>query len=64
VGDNTITVCVTTLTALAKTPEDVTLFPKTVNNELRNGPLLAKMAANLGVPLSPRGGCGSSLLRP
>lgn len=38
--------CFTTLSALACETERVTLFPKTVNNELRHGPLLAKMAAD------------------
>ena len=47
VGDGATTECFTTLTALAGATEEVTLFPKTVNNELRHGPLLAKMAANL-----------------
>jgi alkanesulfonate monooxygenase SsuD/methylene tetrahydromethanopterin reductase-like flavin-dependent oxidoreductase (luciferase family) len=41
------TECFTTLTALARETENVTLFPKTVNNELRHGPLLAKMASDL-----------------
>jgi len=48
IGDNRgTTECFTTLAALARETEDVTLFPKTVNNELRHGPLLAKMAADL-----------------
>lgn len=46
-GDGATTECLTTVTALARETETVTLFPKTVNNELRHGPLLAKMAATI-----------------
>lgn len=48
VGENGATTeCFTTLTALARETTNVTIFSKTVNNELRHGPLLAKMAADL-----------------
>ncbi|WP_138005618.1 LLM class flavin-dependent oxidoreductase [Halalkalirubrum salinum] len=46
-GDGATTECFTTLAALARETETVTLFPKTVNNELRHGPLLAKIGATL-----------------
>jgi alkanesulfonate monooxygenase SsuD/methylene tetrahydromethanopterin reductase-like flavin-dependent oxidoreductase (luciferase family) len=46
-GDGATTECLTTLTGLAGVTEDVTLFPKTINNELRHGPLLAKTCATL-----------------
>jgi alkanesulfonate monooxygenase SsuD/methylene tetrahydromethanopterin reductase-like flavin-dependent oxidoreductase (luciferase family) len=41
------TECLTTLAALARETEDVYLYPKTVNDLLRHGPLLAKIAATL-----------------
>jgi alkanesulfonate monooxygenase SsuD/methylene tetrahydromethanopterin reductase-like flavin-dependent oxidoreductase (luciferase family) len=37
--------CFTTLTGLAGETDDVYLYPKTVNNHLRHGPLLATIAA-------------------
>lgn len=46
-GDGATAECLTTVTALARETEDVTLFPKTVNNELRHGPLLAKIGATM-----------------
>jgi alkanesulfonate monooxygenase SsuD/methylene tetrahydromethanopterin reductase-like flavin-dependent oxidoreductase (luciferase family) len=46
-GDGATTECMTTLTGLASETSDVTVFPKTVNNELRHPPLLAKMGATL-----------------
>ncbi|USZ70179.1 LLM class flavin-dependent oxidoreductase (plasmid) [Halorussus salilacus] len=46
-GDGATTECLSTLTALARETETVTLFPKTINNELRHGPLLAKAAATI-----------------
>lgn len=46
-GDGATTECLVTLTALARETDSVTLFPKTINNELRHAPLLAKMAADL-----------------
>lgn len=46
-GDGATMECFTVLSALASETESVTLFPKTVNNELRHGPLLAKMAGTL-----------------
>jgi alkanesulfonate monooxygenase SsuD/methylene tetrahydromethanopterin reductase-like flavin-dependent oxidoreductase (luciferase family) len=39
--------CFTVLGALARETDSVTIFPKTVNNELRHGPLLAKMVGTL-----------------
>lgn len=44
-GDGPTTECLTTVTALAGVTERVTLFPKTINNELRHAPLLASTAA-------------------
>jgi alkanesulfonate monooxygenase SsuD/methylene tetrahydromethanopterin reductase-like flavin-dependent oxidoreductase (luciferase family) len=46
-GDDATTECLTTLTGLAEATSDVTIYPKTINNELRHGPLLAKMGATL-----------------
>ena len=46
-GDGATTECLTTLTALARETDSLTLFPKTLNNELRHGPLLAKIAAGI-----------------
>lgn len=46
-GDGATTECLTTVTALARETETVTVFPKTINNELRHGPLLAKIAADI-----------------
>lgn len=46
-GDGATTECLVTLTALARETDSVTLFPKTINNELRHPPLLAKMAAGI-----------------
>lgn len=46
-GDGATTECLTTLAALARETDAVTLFPKTINNELRHGPLLAKATANI-----------------
>jgi Coenzyme F420-dependent N5,N10-methylene tetrahydromethanopterin reductase and related flavin-dependent oxidoreductases len=46
-GDGATTECLTTVAGLARETEEVTLFPKTVNNELRHGPLLAKTGAAL-----------------
>lgn len=48
-GDGATMEAFTTLTALAGVTQEVQLFPKTVNNELRHGPLLAKTAATLDV---------------
>ena len=39
--------CTTTLAALAAETEDVYLYPKTINNPLRHGPFLAKVAATI-----------------
>jgi len=46
-GDGATTECFVTLSALARETDSVTIFPKTVNNELRHGPLLATMGATL-----------------
>lgn len=46
-GDGPTTECLTTLAALARETEDAYLYPKTVNDQLRHGPLLAKVAAIL-----------------
>lgn len=46
-GDGRTMECLTTLTGLAAETTDVTLIPKTINNELRHGPLLAKICATL-----------------
>lgn len=46
-GDGATTECLTTLTGLAGATDEATLFPKTINNELRHGPLLAKTCATL-----------------
>ena len=46
-GDGATMECLSTVAALAAETERVTLFPKTINNELRHGPLLAKTAATL-----------------
>lgn len=46
-GDGATTECLSTVSALAQETESVTLFPKTVNNELRHGPLLAKTTATI-----------------
>jgi alkanesulfonate monooxygenase SsuD/methylene tetrahydromethanopterin reductase-like flavin-dependent oxidoreductase (luciferase family) len=46
-GGGATTECLTTVSALARETESVTLFPKTINNELRHAPLVAKMAASL-----------------
>jgi alkanesulfonate monooxygenase SsuD/methylene tetrahydromethanopterin reductase-like flavin-dependent oxidoreductase (luciferase family) len=46
-GDGATTEALITLAALARETESVTVFPKTLNNELRHGPLLAKIAATL-----------------
>lgn len=39
--------CTTTLAALAAETSDVFLYPKTINNPLRHGPFLAKVAATI-----------------
>ncbi|WP_135829402.1 LLM class flavin-dependent oxidoreductase [Halorussus halobius] len=46
-GNGATTECLTTLAALAQHTDDAYLYPKTVNNHLRHGPLLAKTAATL-----------------
>lgn len=46
-GDGATTEALTTLAALAYETESVTLYPKTLINELRHGPLLAKIGATL-----------------
>ncbi|WP_115864113.1 LLM class flavin-dependent oxidoreductase [Halorussus litoreus] len=46
-GNGATTECLTTLAALAQQTDDAYLYPKTVNNHLRHGPLLAKTAATL-----------------
>jgi alkanesulfonate monooxygenase SsuD/methylene tetrahydromethanopterin reductase-like flavin-dependent oxidoreductase (luciferase family) len=46
-GDGATTECLVTLTGLAAATDDVYLYPKTVNDQLRHGPLLAKTAATL-----------------
>lgn len=46
-GDGATTECLATVTALAAATDEVTLFPKTVNDVLRHGPLLAKQAATI-----------------
>ena len=46
-GDGSTTECLSTVAALACETDRVTLFPKTINNELRHGPLLAKIGATI-----------------
>jgi len=46
-GDGATTEAITTLAGLACATSDATIFPKTINNELRHGPLLAKTSATL-----------------
>jgi len=46
-GDGGTTECLSTVTAIAAVTESVEVFPKTLNNELRHGPLLAKTAATI-----------------
>ena len=47
-GDGSGTMeCTATLAALAAETSDVYLYPKTINNPLRHGPLLAKIAATI-----------------
>lgn len=46
-GNGATMECLTVLTALARETEDVYLYPKTVNNHLRHGPFLAKIAATI-----------------
>jgi len=46
-GDGATAECLTTLAGLAGVTETVYLYPKTVNNELRHAPLLAKAGATL-----------------
>ncbi|WP_266083253.1 LLM class flavin-dependent oxidoreductase [Haladaptatus caseinilyticus] len=46
-GDGPTTECLVTTTGLAGITSDVYLYPKTINNHLRHGPLLAKIAATL-----------------
>lgn len=48
-GSGPTTECLTTVTGLAGVTDDVTLYPKTINNHLRHGPLLAKTVATLDV---------------
>ncbi|SFL15501.1 Flavin-dependent oxidoreductase, luciferase family (includes alkanesulfonate monooxygenase SsuD and methylene tetrahydromethanopterin reductase) [Halogranum rubrum] len=46
-GSGPTTECFVTLAAIARETDDVYLYPKTVNNHLRNPALLAKQAATL-----------------
>ncbi len=46
-GDGPTTECLTTLAGLAGATDDVYLYPKTINNHLRHGPLLGKICATL-----------------
>ena len=46
-GSGPTTECLTTVTGLAAETESITLYPKTINNHLRHGPLLAKATATL-----------------
>jgi alkanesulfonate monooxygenase SsuD/methylene tetrahydromethanopterin reductase-like flavin-dependent oxidoreductase (luciferase family) len=46
-GDGATTECLTTVTGLAGATEEVYLYPKTVNDQLRHGPLIAKTAATV-----------------
>lgn len=46
-GDNATTECLATITGLAGATDDVYLYPKTINNPLRHGPLLAKATATI-----------------
>lgn len=46
-GDGATTECLATVTGLAAETESVTVFPKTVNDVLRHGPLLAKTCATI-----------------
>jgi alkanesulfonate monooxygenase SsuD/methylene tetrahydromethanopterin reductase-like flavin-dependent oxidoreductase (luciferase family) len=46
-GDGATTEAVVTLTGLAGVTEDVYLYPKTLNDQLRHGPLLAAATATL-----------------
>jgi len=46
-GDGATTECLSTVTGLAAVTESIELFPKTINNELRHGPLLAKTTATI-----------------
>lgn len=46
-GDNATTECLTTITGLAAATDSVYLYPKTINNPLRHGPLLAKATATI-----------------
>lgn len=46
-GSGATTECLTTLTGLAVETDEVSLYPKTINNHLRHGPLLAKAVATL-----------------
>jgi len=46
-GDGATAECLTTLTGLAGVTDDVYLYPKTINNHLRHGPLLAKITATV-----------------
>lgn len=46
-GDGATTECITTLTALAVETDELELYPKTINDVLRHGPFLAKIAATL-----------------
>lgn len=46
-GDNATMECLATVTGLAGVTDEVYLYPKTINNPLRHGPLLAKTAATI-----------------
>jgi len=46
-GDNATTECLATITGLAGVTEDVYLYPKTINDQFRHGPFLAKVAATI-----------------
>lgn len=48
-GNGPTSECLVTTTALAGATDDVRLYPKTINNHLRHGPLLAKATAMLDV---------------
>lgn len=46
-GDTATMECLATITGLAGATDEVFLYPKTINNPLRHGPLLAKAAATI-----------------
>ena len=46
-GDNATMECLATITGLAGVTNDVYLYPKTINDQFRHGPFLAKTAATI-----------------